>query len=139
PARRRSRALTSASSGDGSMSNRSSTAVATLFTFWPPGPDARTNRSESNPSSIESEGVMGRGIVAGLLQEMARGPTPAPDHDCISKPSPLALRARIRAVPTGARRPKPEARSPKPLFRVIFLQRLHRQAFVADGLDGAHS
>jgi len=46
-------ALTSSGSAESLMSNRSSTAVATLLTFWPPGPDARTKRSSSCRSSIE--------------------------------------------------------------------------------------
>src|SRR5262245_37641483 len=45
PARSRSRIFTSSANADAATSKRSSTAVATLFTFWPPGPDERTNRS----------------------------------------------------------------------------------------------
>jgi hypothetical protein len=42
--------LTPAGNDDRAMSTRSSTAVATLFTFWPPGPEARTNRSSISVS-----------------------------------------------------------------------------------------
>ncbi len=38
-------------SDDPVTSKRSSTAVATLLTFWPPGPDERTKRSSSSCSS----------------------------------------------------------------------------------------
>src|SRR3954468_24925841 len=41
------------------MLNRSSTAVATLLTFWPPGPDPRTKRSSKSRSSSESVSLMG--------------------------------------------------------------------------------
>jgi hypothetical protein len=43
---------------DGGMSKRSSTAVATLLTFWPPGPDARTKRSSRWRSSSTMVSVM---------------------------------------------------------------------------------
>src|SRR5207253_3053436 len=46
------RCFTSSGSDEAPTSNRSSTAVETLLTFWPPGPDARTNRSEISLSSI---------------------------------------------------------------------------------------
>ena len=53
PASASSRSRTSgASAADRFASNRSCTAVATLFTFCPPGPDARTNRSSISESSI---------------------------------------------------------------------------------------
>src|SRR5262249_41522376 len=57
PASATRRARTSSGSVEARMSNRSSTAVATLLTFWPPGPDARTNRSSSSDSGIEIAGV----------------------------------------------------------------------------------
>jgi len=57
PASAINRALTSSSSGDAPTSNRSSTAVATLLTFCPPGPDERTNRSSSSSSRIVMAGV----------------------------------------------------------------------------------
>jgi hypothetical protein len=53
PANRRSRALTAPdNAGDRAASNRNSTALDTLFTFCPPGPDDRTNCSVSSQSSI---------------------------------------------------------------------------------------
>src|SRR4029453_7651035 len=52
PAIRISRALTSGGRlGEPATSKRSSTAVDTLLTFWPPGPEARTKRSSSSVSS----------------------------------------------------------------------------------------
>jgi len=50
PASAASRCLTSAGSEDRAISTRSSTAVDTLFTFWPPGPEALTNRSSISVS-----------------------------------------------------------------------------------------
>src|SRR5690606_9094376 len=52
PASRRSCCLISSGKRLASTSKRSCTAVATLFTFCPPGPDARTNDSLSSLSSI---------------------------------------------------------------------------------------
>src|SRR3954453_1865737 len=52
PASAASRCLTSAGNDDAFTSKRSSTAVDTLLTFCPPGPDARTNRSSSSRSSM---------------------------------------------------------------------------------------
>ncbi len=46
--------------GDPRASNRNSTAVETLFTFCPPGPELSTKRSLSSASSIDSDAVMGR-------------------------------------------------------------------------------
>ena len=52
PARRSSRPRTSCGSeGDRRASKRSCTALATLFTFCPPGPDARTKDSVISRSS----------------------------------------------------------------------------------------
>ena len=45
PASAASRCVTCAGREDPAMSTRSSTAFDTLFTCWPPGPEARTNRS----------------------------------------------------------------------------------------------
>ena len=39
-------------------SKRSSTALATLLTFCPPGPELRTKRSSRSRSSIERVGVI---------------------------------------------------------------------------------
>jgi len=52
PASLTSRSLTSMGSEEAFTSKRSSTAVETLLTFWPPGPDARTNRSSISRSSM---------------------------------------------------------------------------------------
>ena len=53
PANVRRRCLTSSGrEGDWPISNRSSTAVETLLTFWPPGPEARTKVSVSSESGI---------------------------------------------------------------------------------------
>lgn len=43
--------------GEFPTSNLSCTAVETLFTFWPPGPEARTKWSFISLSSIERDGV----------------------------------------------------------------------------------
>lgn len=52
------RARTSAGSErELTRSKRSCTAVATLLTFWPPGPDARTNANSSSDSSREMREV----------------------------------------------------------------------------------
>src|SRR4051794_2492394 len=58
PARVINRRLTSSGRDDCATSNRSWTAVETLLTFCPPGPEARTNRSSISPSSIESVSVI---------------------------------------------------------------------------------
>src|SRR6056297_2256614 len=50
--RRRRRFTASGRLGDRSASNRSSTAVDTLLTFCPPGPEARMNCSVSSQSSM---------------------------------------------------------------------------------------
>jgi len=53
PARRNRRARTgSGSDGDRPTSKRSCTALETLLTFWPPGPDARTNASSISEGSM---------------------------------------------------------------------------------------
>src|SRR5688500_15767808 len=53
PAIRASRARAAAgSSSQLAASNRSSTAFDTLFTFWPPGPEARTWRNSISSSGI---------------------------------------------------------------------------------------
>ena len=38
---------TSGNADEAAILNRSSTAVSTLFTFWPPGPEDRENRSSN--------------------------------------------------------------------------------------------
>ena len=43
--------FTSSGRDDLEILTRNSTAVATLLTFWPPGPSARTKRSLTSPSS----------------------------------------------------------------------------------------
>lgn len=59
PARRMSRRRTSSGSeGDAATLNLNSTAVETLFTFCPPGPEERTNSSCSSRGSIEIALVM---------------------------------------------------------------------------------
>src|SRR4029079_15056963 len=60
-ARRRWR-TSSVREGEPSTSNRSCTAVATLLTFCPPGPDARTKRSSTSESSIATASLMISGI-----------------------------------------------------------------------------
>ena len=58
PASRISRTATSlGSEGERRTSKRSSTAVETLLTFWPPGPAARMNRSVISSSEMEMAGV----------------------------------------------------------------------------------
>jgi hypothetical protein len=53
PANARRRCRTSAGSeGDCRISKRNCTAVETLLTFWPPGPDARTKVNVSSESGI---------------------------------------------------------------------------------------
>jgi len=44
--------------GEAATSKRSSTAVETLLTFCPPGPEARTNFSVSSFSSMEMDLVI---------------------------------------------------------------------------------
>ena len=57
-ASRNSRSRTgSGREGDWRTLKRSCTAVATLLTFWPPGPEARTNSSSSSLSSMVMSGV----------------------------------------------------------------------------------
>jgi hypothetical protein len=51
PARVVSRSFTAVGKDEAPTSKRSSTAVATLLTFCPPGPDARMNRSSISASS----------------------------------------------------------------------------------------
>src|SRR3954454_10658024 len=58
PARARRRDFTaSESAAVPARSKRSWTADATLLTFWPPGPEPRTNVSEKSPSGITTPGV----------------------------------------------------------------------------------
>src|SRR5262249_2756118 len=53
PARRVSRSRTSSRKfGERRTSKRSCTALASLLTFWPPGPEARMKRSSSSSSSM---------------------------------------------------------------------------------------
>jgi hypothetical protein len=58
PANARSRSCTACGSPDTAGSNRSCTAVATLLTFCPPGPEARTKFSSIAFSSIARDGVI---------------------------------------------------------------------------------
>src|ERR1700681_2091633 len=59
PAIRSSRMRTSAESeGERRTSKRSCTAVESLLTFWPPGPEARTKRSSSSCSSMLMRSVI---------------------------------------------------------------------------------
>src|SRR5882757_6425011 len=58
PASARRRAFTgSASTTVPARSKRNWTAEATLLTFWPPGPDPRTNDNEISPSGITMSGL----------------------------------------------------------------------------------
>ena len=60
PASPTSRSRTrSGSDGERKTSKRSSTAVATLLTFCPPGPEARMKVSTSSSASTEIERVTG--------------------------------------------------------------------------------
>src|SRR5580698_3106556 len=69
--------------GEPRASNRSSTALATLLTFCPPGPEARTKLSSSSPSGISMAGVtntsvpevfvLQRHLDAGAAQQRHRG------------------------------------------------------------------
>ena len=59
PASARRRVCISAGSPDNAGSNRNCTAVATLLTFCPPGPDARTKLSTTDLSSMAMPGVTG--------------------------------------------------------------------------------
>src|SRR5882757_1205379 len=64
PASARRRAFTgSANTVVPARSKRSCTAEATLLTFWPPGPDPRTNDSEISPSGITMCGVTSIAIL----------------------------------------------------------------------------
>jgi hypothetical protein len=59
PASRSSRARTAAGNdGEWRTSKRSRTAVATLLTFCPPGPDDRTKSSSNSPKPIEISSVI---------------------------------------------------------------------------------
>src|SRR5439155_909875 len=51
------RSFISGGSDDARTLKRSSTAVATLLTFWPPGPEARTKRSSMSRSSTAMASV----------------------------------------------------------------------------------
>src|SRR5690606_11592108 len=68
--RRASRRSRTGSGSDGELatSKRSSTAVATLLTFWPPAPLARMKRS-----TISLSGISMSMAVAGMWRECARG------------------------------------------------------------------
>lgn len=60
PASKASRCRTSSGSEPERLTlKRSCTAVATLLTFWPPGPEARTKRSSISESSSEMSRVTG--------------------------------------------------------------------------------
>src|SRR5256884_7182327 len=68
PLRARSRALTPlASAVLRSRSKRSCAAVATLLTFWPPGPAERTNESDNSLSGISTPSAT-RSDKSGALQ-----------------------------------------------------------------------
>src|SRR5436309_15175093 len=70
PANPRRRCRTSSGSeGDWPISKRSWTAVETLLTFWPPGPEARTKVNLSSESGM----IMGKGY----LQDSPEGRGPA--------------------------------------------------------------
>src|SRR5688572_3615642 len=62
-----SRFFTSSDKEEPNISNRSWTAVATLLTFCPPGPDARINSSCNSRSSIFIEGV-----ISSILKPLSR-------------------------------------------------------------------
>src|SRR5688572_21357614 len=64
------RTFTSSGNGDAVRSTRSSTAVATLLTFCPPGPEPRTNRSSmTSPSSNECREFMLSCVYHGLITD----------------------------------------------------------------------
>jgi len=69
------RDLTYGGSDEAPTLKRNSTAVATLFTFCPPGPDARTNRSSisrSSPASVLLVGIKDSGTSAVLIPSSLR-------------------------------------------------------------------
>lgn len=70
PAMARSRWMNSGASRTRPRSIRSSTAVDTLFTFWPPGPLARTKRQSRSRSSRSSSGIT-RGMAGGTVARLA--------------------------------------------------------------------
>src|SRR6185437_3873017 len=68
PASARKRFFTGSSSAAvAARSKRNCTAEATLLTFWPPGPAARTKENSTSPSAIARLGVtaMGMGLQPG--------------------------------------------------------------------------
>ena len=68
PARASSRVLASSGSEEACTSNRNCTAVATLFTFCPPGPAERMKSKCSSRSSMDKLGV---------ISSIIKTPTPA--------------------------------------------------------------
>ena len=78
----------SVNEGERAAAKRSSTAVATLFTFCPPGPEARTNCSEISHSPSSMSGVIHIGLLASMIQA-----TPAPRNRRIA-----AIQERRRAA-----------------------------------------
>src|SRR5215472_6264159 len=72
PARAERRAFTSGLSATlPARSKRSCTAVATLLTFWPPGPEARTKETDTSSSGISSCAFTRNGTYAHLPQSAA--------------------------------------------------------------------
>ena len=69
----------SGNEGERAASKRSSTAVATLFTFCPPGPEARTNCSEISHSPSSMSGVIHIGFARVEDAGRSRGTAP-PDR-----------------------------------------------------------
>lgn len=81
PATCLNRALTSSGRDELFTPNRNCTAVATLFTFCPPGPEARTKANCSSLSSIAKDGViwiMNLSIPLRMFKTFARVQTNSP-------------------------------------------------------------
>ena len=101
PANASSRSRTSgASAADRFASNRSCTAVATLFTFCPPGPDARTKRSSISESFITIASVTRKQIhlLRGLNDQF-----PLAKQDELYAPAASRAHARYPATSASVR------------------------------------
>ena len=105
PASASSRSRTSgASAADRLASNRSCTAVATLFTFCPPGPDARTKRSSISESSITIASV-----TRSTSSPRTRAPGPrAPEPPSPRAPEPPRVTSHSQNTPNCTRRRRHE-------------------------------
>src|SRR5215472_3123867 len=100
PLKARRRALTgSLSTVLPARSKRSCTALATLLTFWPPGPEARTKESVISASGMASPGASSSGTgeakpsVGGLIARRRRR---WPDRECAGRRARLARGVQAR-------------------------------------------